>query len=81
MIDPESGEHRHTVVTTHIRAMLEDALHKAKEGEYENDELDYEIVRATKATFLWGAALQARHAAAELEDELFRLMNPGIHLT
>lgn len=58
------------VQTTHICSMLRDALRLAEEAE----EADFP---ANATTLLLGAAVQARHAAAELDDEFMRLNFPG----
>lgn len=61
----------HVVRTTHIRAMLADALRLAHLAEEEMDG-SAEQMRALQA-----AAVQARHAAAELDDEHVRVLYPG----
>lgn len=66
-----------TVRTTHVRAMLADAIRLAEEAE----EMDAEHGAALSDLVrvrLDGAAVQARHAAAELADELHRHRHPGV---
>lgn len=63
---------QHKVQTTHIQAMLRDALRLAIEAE--------NLVAGSheQRVALKGAATQAIHAYAELQDERLRLTEPNL---
>lgn len=64
----------HVVKTHHIRTMLESANWKAVQVERLGDAPE------SQAKLLLAAAVEARHAAAELEDEYVRLTMPDVHM-